>query len=195
MEAGQVGATGVGRANVSRASRVTGWVGVTRLRLGGVSRAAGDCRARSDLASSKRQKEACDVATRQGPSAAFPKVHSLVSGLAEPLAPASAGSPYPDPGKGMQLSGQSGGGQGGPTHRCWSAAGAGVGGMHGRGRPRGTGDEILPRMRAAIFVLLVLRKIPSTCRSSRTSTGHVLCARHGGCTGARGSPALMKLMF
>ena len=77
------------------------------------------------------------VITQQGPSAAFPKVHSLVSDLAEPLAPASAGSPYPDPGKGMQLSGQRGGGQGGPTHKCWLAAGGGRRGDAWEGQAKG----------------------------------------------------------
>ena len=107
MEPGQVGATGVGRTNVSRVTRVTGWVGLTRLRLGGVSRAAvaGDCGARSDLASSQGQTRRVMWPPGKGQPAAFPRVHSVVSDLTEPLAPASAGSPYLDPGKGMQLSG------------------------------------------------------------------------------------------
>lgn len=184
MEPGQVGATGVGRTDVSRVSRVTGWVGLTRLRLGGVSRAAvaGDCGARSDLASSKGQTRRVMWPPGKGQPAAFPRVHSVVSDLTEPLAPASAGSPYLDPGKDMQLSGP-----GVLVGRVVSHMGVGwqgVEGTHGRGRPRGTGDETLPRVRAAVFVLLFLRKIPSTCRSSRTSAGHVLCARHGGCAGA-----------
>lgn len=135
------------------------------------------------------------MATRQGPSAAFPEVHSLV--VASPslwLQPLLALLTLT---QGRACSSQDSVvvGRVGPHIGVGRRRGAGIWGMHGRGRPRGTGDEILPRIRAAIFVLLVLREIPSTCRSSRTSTGHVLCARHGGCTGARVGPALMELMF
>lgn len=107
LKPGQVGATGVGRADVSRASRETCWVGLTGLRLGGVSRAAvaGDCGVRSDLASSKGQTRHVTWLPGKGQPSAFPRVHSVVSDLAEPLAPASAESPYLDPGKSMRLSG------------------------------------------------------------------------------------------
>ncbi|KAI4553462.1 hypothetical protein MJT46_016756 [Ovis ammon polii x Ovis aries] len=66
---------------------------------------AGDCGVRSDLASSKGQTRHVTWPPGKGQPAAFPRVHSVVSDLAEPLAPASAESPYLDPGKGMQLSG------------------------------------------------------------------------------------------
>lgn len=91
----------------------------------------------------------------KGQPAAFPRVHSVVSDLAKPLAPASAESPYLDPGKGMQLSGHAGWlWQGSITHGCWLAGG---GGRREAGRA-GLAMKFC-QGRAAIFVLLFLRKI------------------------------------
>lgn len=93
---------------------------------------AGDCGVRSDLASSKGQTRHVMWPPGKGQPAAFPRVHSVVSDLAEPLAPASAESPYLDPGKGMQLSGHE-------VVVGWVVSHMGVGWQGGGGRTGGAG--------------------------------------------------------
>lgn len=172
-------------------------MGLTGLRLGGVSRAAvaGDCGVRSDLASSKGQTRHVTWLPGKGQPSAFPRVHSVVSDLAEPLAPASAESPYLDPGKSMRLSGHEV-----VVGRVVSHMGVG---WQGWGRTGGAGEGDWrwnsAKGKSCHFCASQFtedpKRVQSVCRSSRASAGCVLFARHGGWGGARGIPTLMELTF